>query len=250
MNSQVERAILFKKFHVKGDPLILYNIWDAGSAKSVQDVGVKAIATSSWSVANAHGYEDGEKLPFELALSNLKRIIDIAHLPVTIDIEGGYGKTPSEVQKTVIKVIEAGAVGINFEDQILEGEGLYDIEYQCARIKAIREVAKQAEIPIFINARTDIFLKSDRHNEKHLEEAQCRALAYAKAGADGFFTPGLINTSYILRLVECSPIPINIMILPDHPHQKKLSTLGVARISYGPEPYCKVIDALKAMQSS
>ncbi len=123
---------LFTNLHIKGDPLILFNIWDAGSAKALQEIGAKVIATGSWSVAAAHGYDDGEKLSFDVVLANLQRIIASVDLPVTIDLEGGYGQSPVQVQETVTKVIEAGAVGINFEDQIIDDEGLYSIEDQCA----------------------------------------------------------------------------------------------------------------------
>src|SRR5271156_1142698 len=120
MISQIERANLLNNLHVKGDPLILFNIWDAGSAQAIQETGAKVIATGSWSVAAAHGYDDGEKLPFDLVLANIQRIIASIDIPVTIDIEGGYGKSPTEVKDNVIKIIEAGAVGINFEDQIVD----------------------------------------------------------------------------------------------------------------------------------
>lgn len=112
MKNQVERALEFNNLHTKNDPLILFNIWDAGSAQALQEIGAKAIATGSWSVAAAHGYEDGEKLPLDLAIANLKRIIAKVNLPVTIDIEGGYGRAPMEVEETIKKVIEAGAVGV------------------------------------------------------------------------------------------------------------------------------------------
>jgi 2-methylisocitrate lyase-like PEP mutase family enzyme len=247
MTTQIERAILLKNLHIKGDPLILFNIWDAGSAKAIQEIGAKVIATGSWSVAAAHGYEDGEKMSFDLALANLKRIIASVDLPVTIDLEGGYGQNPAEVQEIVIKVIEAGAAGINFEDQIVGGEELYSIEDQCMRIKAVREAAEQASIPIFINARTDIFLKAARanHNDSHLEEAIRRACAYAESGASGFFAPGLSDPVQIEKLCERSPLPVNIMVLPYTPTSKQLAQLGVARISYGPGPYRHVIDVLK-----
>lgn len=247
MNIQVERAHFLKNLHVKGAPLILFNVWDAGSAKALQVSGAKVIATSSWAVAAAHGFDDGEKLPFDLALSNLKQIIASVDIPVTIDLEGGYGKSPSEVQKMVTMVIEAGAVGINFEDQIIGGKELYSIEEQCARIKAIYETANNTSIPLFINTRTDIFLKTDplTHNDSHLKEAISRAKAYAQVGANGFFVPGLRNSKYIEQLCEFSPLPVNIMVLPDTPSPKKLSELGVARISFGPNPYIQVINDLK-----
>jgi 2-methylisocitrate lyase-like PEP mutase family enzyme len=247
MTTQLERANLLKNLHTKGNPLILYNIWDAGSAKAVQEIGAKVIATGSWSVAAAHGYDDGEKLSFDLVLANVQRIIASVNIPVTIDLEGGYGQSPTEVQEIVKKIINAGVVGINFEDQIVGGQGLYSIEDQCARIKAIREAANHASIPIFINARTDIFLKEDtaNYNNNLLEEAINRAFAYAESGASGFFAPGLRDAKYIEKLCERVPIPVNIMIMSDTPSLKQLAKLGVARISYGPHPYCQMMDFLK-----
>lgn len=247
MKTQIERASLFKNLHIKGDPLILFNIWDAGSAQALQEIGAKAIATGSWSVAAAHGFDDGERLSFELALANVTRIISAVNLPVTFDLEGGYGESPSEVQGSVAKVIAAGAVGINFEDQIVEGNDLYSIEDQSARIRAIREAAERAGIPLFINARTDIFLKADpaSHNDNHLEEAISRASAYAESGASGFFAPGLGDAGRIAKLCERSTIPVNIMMLPDIPSPKQLAELGVARVSYGPIPYRLAMEALR-----
>ena len=245
--NQVERANQFKKLHVKGDPLILFNIWDAGSAKALQEVGAKAIATGSWSVAAGHGFEDGEKLPFEFPLENLKRIVSSVSLPVTIDLESGYGKKPNEVQSAAAQVIEAGAIGINFEDQIIDEDGLYSIQDQSARIQAIRETAEKKSVPLFINARTDIFLKAPlvEHSEKHLDEAIKRTSAYAKSGASGLFAPGLANPQFIEKLCELSALPVNIIMFPKVPSSKELAKLGVARISYGPIPYRQVIEDLK-----
>jgi 2-methylisocitrate lyase-like PEP mutase family enzyme len=247
MMTQIKHANLLKSLHIKGNPLILFNIWDAGSAQAIQEIGAKAIATGSWSVAASHGYGDGEKLSFDLALANLKRIIASVNLPVTIDLEGGYGISPTEVQQTVTKVIEAGAAGLNFEDQIVGRKELYSIEEQCARIKAIHQTAEDMSIPIFINARTDIFFKIDpvNHNENHIEDALRRASAYTNSGASGFFTPGLKNSKLIEKLCRLSPIPINIMVMSDGPTSKKLAELGVARISYGPQPYRLAINSLK-----
>lgn len=247
MTNQTERAHQLKDFHIKGEPLILFNVWDAGSARAIQEIGAKAIATGSWSVAAAQGYADGQEIPFDLALTNLKRIVACVDLPVTIDLEGGYGDSPDELRESVTAVIEAGAVGINFEDQIVGGTGLYSMEGQRARIEAIREAADRTPISLFINARTDIFLKADpaSHAEEHLEEAIRRATAYAEAGASGFFAPGLRNAKYIERLCETSPLPVNILVMPDVPSSKQLAALGVARISYGSGPYRLVIEALK-----
>lgn len=166
---------------------------------------------------------------------------------MTFDLEGGYGQSPEEVKRAIKKVIEAGAVGVNFEDQVIDGKELYSIEDQCARIKAIRHEAERVSIPVFINARTDIFLKSDsiNHNDDLLEEALKRAFAYAEAGANGFFVPGLKNITYIEKLCKLLPMPLNIMVLSDTSPLKKLAELGVSHISYGPGPYSQAMEVLK-----
>ena len=248
LSVQIERAHLLKTLHVKGDPLIVFNIWDAGSAKVVQEIGAKVIATGSWSVAAAHGYDDREKLTLDLALANLRRIVGSVRLPVTLDFEAGYGKTPAEVQANVARVMEAGAVGVNFEDQVIGGDGLFSIEDQCERIHAIRKAADNAKIPIFLNARTDVFLKNkvENHNDEHLEEALKRAFAFAESGASGFFVPGLRNAQYIEEICRRSPLPVNLLVMSGTPSPGQLAKLGVARISYGPAPYRVLMDALKA----
>jgi len=250
MINQFDQARLLQDLHIKGDPLVLINIWDAGSAQVVKGIGAKAIATGSWSVAAAHGCEDGEKLPLDLVLANLKRITDSVALPVTVDIEGGYGQSPAQVKDTILQVIECGAVGINMEDQAVNGVGLYSTEDQCLRIAAARAAAEQLSIPLFINARTDIFLQAepDRHNSFLVDAAISRSYAYGEAGANGFFVPGLSDARHIETLCRLSPIPVNIMVTPNTPRQ--LAELGVARISYGPSPYQQAMDTLTAVGRS
>lgn len=246
MSMQKKYAATLRDLHVKGDPVIIFNIWDAGSARALQEIGARVIGTGSWSVAAAHGCDDEEALPLELALANLRRIVASVELPVSIDIEGGYGRTPEEVGATAAQVIEAGAVGINFEDQVVGGEGLYSLPEQCARISAIRKVADAVALPLFINARTDLFLKAEPADHgDHFEEAVRRAAAYAEAGASGFFAPGLADPKRIGKLCELSPIPVNIMVLADTPSSKEMGALGVARISFGPGPYRQAMEALK-----
>ena len=247
MVTQKDKADAFRNLHVKGSPVILFNIWDAGSARTIEQAGAKAIATGSWAVAAANGFEDGEKIPFEVALKNLERIVATVALPVTLDLEGGYATDLSELKENIRKVIAAGAVGINFEDQIVGGDGLYAIQDQSARIEAVREASEEASIPLFINARTDVFLKTypREHDEVDLEEAVERAKAYAEAGASGLFAPGLRDQELIKELCERSPIPVNIMVLPDTPPTKVLAQQGVARISYGAGPYRQITGALK-----
>lgn len=244
MTTQIERAQIFKSLHIKGDPLILFNIWDAGSAKAVQEAGAKALATGSWSVAAANGYPDGEAVPLELVVANLQRIVASVELPVSIDFEGGYGVSPDEVGAAVRLVMEAGAIGINFEDQIVGGQGLYPVEVQAARIRGIRHAADQMGVPLFINARTDIFLKN-AETDALLDDAIARAKVYAEAGGDGFFAPGLAEAGRIEKLCAASPLPVNIMFLPHAPAPQRMAELGVARISYGPRPYRQMMEALK-----
>jgi 2-methylisocitrate lyase-like PEP mutase family enzyme len=247
MITQREKADIFRDLHVKGNPLILFNVWDAGSAKAIEEAGAKAIATGSWSVAAANGFGDGEKLPLDFALANLERIVANVNAPVTIDFEGGYTRDNAELKENIQKVIAAGAIGINFEDRIIGGKELYTIEEQCTRIDAIRTASEQAAIPLFINARTDVFLQTypAKHDEAQLDESIRRAAAYASAGASGLFAPGLRDTEFIQKLCELSPLPVNIMVLPDTPSTVELAKLGVARISYGPAPYRQVMEALK-----
>ncbi len=246
MANQNSYAQRFNGLHVKGKPLTLFNVWDVGSAKAVADSGAEALATGSWSVAAAHGFSDGENLPLKLLLENLERIVAGVDLLVSCDIESGYGSQPAMVAETIAQVIAAGAVGVNLEDQIIGGEGLYSVEDQHERIRAAREAAEYAGVRLFINARTDIFLKRDTadYNREALEEALSRAEAYADAGANGFFVPGLTDTRSIEMLCDRSPLPINIMVLPTTLSPTQLADLGVARISYGPSPYRRAMETL------
>lgn len=214
MISQIDKANTFKKLHVQGNPIILYNIWDAGSAKTIEEAGAKAIATGSWSVAAAHGYADGEKIPLALVLSNLQQIVANTTLPVSLDFESGYGINAAQVAKNVAKIIDMGAVGINIEDRVAHENKFYSIEEQSERIKAIREMSDQKAIPLFINARTDLFFKAAVHeqNDQLVKEVIKRCHAYYEAGADGFFPIGLKNHEHIKHVCVNSPIPVNIVL--------------------------------------
>ncbi len=242
MSQQADHAKTFKALHVKGDPVILYNCWDAGSASAIASAGAKAIATGSWPVAAAHGFADGENIPLELMAENVRRIVATVDLPVSSDIESGYGSDPATVANTVKQVVEAGAIGFNFEDQIVGGSDLYATDEQASRISAARKAADSKVAGIFINARTDIFLKAkpDTHSDAMLDEAIARANAYENAGADGFFAPGLADETLIKRLCDAVSLPVNIIALPHVPENRILASLGVARVSYGPVPYRKM----------
>ncbi len=248
MTDQIERARIFHTLHVKGDPVVLFNVWDPGTAQIVAKAGAKAIATGSWPVAAAFGYADGETIPFDVALDNFRRIVAATDLPATMDLEGGYGVEPEIVAKTVTRAIEAGAVGFNFEDQVVGGSGLHDIAVQTKRIEAAAAAVKASGVPAYVNARTDVFLKAkpDEHNETLLDQAIARANAYEKAGANGFFAPGLGNEALIEKLCKATNLPVNIIALAHVPPKKRLAELGVARISYGPVPYRKMAIWLEA----
>ncbi len=257
MTNQTTRAESFAALHKKGDPVILYNIWDAGSAAAVRDAGAKALATGSAPVAMAQGYSDGQNVPFDMALENARRIVDAVDIPVSMDIEGGYADDALGIAANVQRALETGVIGFNFEDQIVGTKDLYDIEIQAARVAAMREGCDAAGIPAFINARTDIFLKAhpDTHDEAKLEDAMARAKAYADAGASGFFAPGLKDEGLIARLCDSTDLPVNIIALPGTPDTPKLAELGVARVSYGPVPYREMLawlqdKARQALQAS
>lgn len=243
---QAEKAARFADLHQKGNPLVLYNIWDAGGAKALADQGASAVATGSWSVAAAQGYDDGEAIPMGFVLSIVERICATVDVPLTVDFEGGYAPSPTEVAENVRNVIRAGAVGINFEDRIVKGEGLHPIPTQAARIRAIKAAADEEGVPLYLNARTDMFLGTDpATHEYSLTEALEREAAYAEAGADCFFVPGLTETALIARVVETARLPINVMMMGDLSAIKGVAALGVSRASYGPRPFLQHLANLK-----
>ncbi|HZX26597.1 MAG TPA: isocitrate lyase/phosphoenolpyruvate mutase family protein [Telluria sp.] len=245
MHDQILNAHVFRALHAPGDPLILFNCWDAGSAKAVAAGGARAIATSSWAVAAANGFADGEKLPRELAIANLERIVRAVALPVTVDLERGYGSTPDAVADTVTQAIRAGAVGCNLEDGA-EGGGLRPAADQARRLRAARDAAERFGLPFYLNARTDAFLQAAPadHTPALLEATLERAQLYATHGADCLFVPGLADAALIERLVRASPLPVNLMAAAGTPPLATLRALGVARLSYGASPYIQALRGL------
>lgn len=239
MTSQQERNATFRALHRKGTPVILFNIWDPGSARTVAGAGAKALATGSAPVAAAHGFADGEKIPFALMLDNLARIIGATDLPVTCDLEAGFGADEAALARSVAAVAGAGASGFNLEDQIIGTSGLRPVAEQAARVRAARKAADGVAGGMFLNARTDIFLKAPaaEHDAAMVDAAAERARAYAGAGADGFFAPGLADPALIGRLCAAVELPVNIIALANVPPAPVLAGLGVGRISYGPVPY-------------
>jgi 2-methylisocitrate lyase-like PEP mutase family enzyme len=240
--NQVEKAKRFAELHVAGTPLLLYNAWDAGSAKAILEAGAKAIATSSWSVAAAQGYGDGEAIPMGFAEQIVERITATVDIPVTVDFEGGYSEDDGELAANIARLLDLGVIGINFEDRIVKGSGLYSVDRQARRIAAIRKAAERKGVDLFINARTDVFFE---HGDDAVGEALDRAKAYAAAGASGFFVPGLVNDALIGRVAEAVTLPVNVMVMDGVPSNGRLCELGVARISYGPIPYVRAMIGLR-----
>jgi 2-methylisocitrate lyase-like PEP mutase family enzyme len=249
MTTQQHKAENFRALHQAGRPLILFNIWDAGSAKAVAEAGAPALATGSWSVAAANGFADGELMPLEFALANLRRIVAASELPVTFDLESGYGNSAQDVGRSVAAAIDAGAIGCNLEDSFPTDGSLRPAAEQASRLAAARATAERSGIAFFINARTDVFFQRppQDHDEGMVAQALERARAYADAGADGLFVPGLADEKLIAALVRAAPLPVNIMAGPATPSFAVLAAAGVARISHGPGPY---LSAMKAVRTA
>ena len=243
--TQADRAQTFVSLHQPGTPLVLYNCWDAGSGVAIAKGGAPALATGSWSVAAAQGYADGETLPLDSLLQIATRITETCDVPVSLDFEGGYAVAPDTLRKNISGVLAAGIIGINFEDRVVQGEGLHDIAMQSTRIAAIRTEADAQDIPFFINARTDLFLQSDPSDHgKHVDDAITRGKAYAEAGASGYFVPGLSDPEMIRTICGAVPLPVNAMCLDVTADVGPLAALGVSRISFGPTPYRAAMTAL------
>ena len=233
----------FAKLHVAGDPLVLFNAWDAGSAEAVAKSGAKAIASGSASVSMANGFGDGQEVPLELALANAARIVRAVDLPVTIDFEGGYADDSAGLSANGRRLAETGAIGCNFEDQVVGTDRLYAIADQAARIAALRDGVGR---DFFINARTDLFLKAkpEAHDSALADEAIERGKAYAEAGVNGYFIPGLGNLELVERICRAVPVPVNAMHLPGGPSRAAWANAGIARVSHGPFPYMAMQDWL------
>ena len=234
----------FAALHIPGDPVVLYNVWDVGSALAVVAGGAKALATGSHPVASANGFPDGETVPIEFALANAKRIVDAVDVPLSVDFEGAYSIDPGTGAANVTRLMATGAVGCNFEDQVIGGEGLHDLDLQCRRIAAIRVAVGDA---FFINARTDLFLKvkPDAHDAALVDEAIERGKAFADSGASGFFIPRLGDLRLVERVVKAVPLPVNAIAYPNAPSKAEWASAGVARISHGPFPHAALMKMLE-----
>ena len=233
---QKRLAETFRNMHRGPRLLLLPNAWDAMSARIFEAADFDAIGTTSAGLAWALGFPDGEKAPWNEVVAATQRITRAVRVPVTADIEGGYGETPDEVARSVADMIRAGAVGINLEDGTHAQVPIRGIEDAAARIRAAREAATQEGVPLVINARIDLYLKHIGDDETRFAETVRRSKAYLAAGADCIFPFGLTDLEAIAGLVKALKAPVNIVGRPGMPDVSRLQRLGVARVSTASVP--------------
>jgi 2-methylisocitrate lyase-like PEP mutase family enzyme len=245
--SQKAKAEQFKKLHHGSAILCLPNIWDPLGAALLESLGYPAVATASASIAWTNGYHDGEQIPFNDVLLRLKKISASISVPLTADVESGYADSDATLEANIEKLISTGIVGINLEDYNKHGDALYSLEEQCKRIGIVRKVAEAMEVPLFINARTDVYLRGKGFVSglERLNETLKRGKAYLDAGADGLFPPGMKDQDELAKVVSSLRCPVNVIAHPGIPDLKTLQEIGVARLSLGPG-FLKI--AVKAMK--
>jgi len=236
--SQKEKAELFLKLHQDKEILVLLNSWDPGSSKLIEASGYKAIATTSMGIAASLGYPDCQAIPLIEMINAIKSIVNKVQIPVTVDIEAGYGENLDEICESMKKIIATGIVGINIEDSINLSPNLIDEAEFCERISAIRALSDSLGFHLVINARTDAFLTSSGSSKNQLSESIKRGNKYREAGADCIFIPPVWEKEIISILVNEITAPINIISNPKDgvglpPNKSELQNLGVARLSFG-----------------
>ncbi len=230
MTSRVEKADILLKLHQNGSTLLLPNAWDVASARVFEEAGFPVVATTSAGIAFSNGYPDGQHISRNEMLAHIKQMAMAVEIPLSADIESGYGSTPDDVVATIKGVIDAGAAGINLEDNNGLPNALYGVEAQENRLKAARDAAGSA---LVINARIDTFLHQVGAEANRLQETLLRAKVYLDAGADSIFVPGVVDRATIETLVRGISGPLNIMAGPGAPSAPELFKLGVTRVSVG-----------------
>jgi 2-methylisocitrate lyase-like PEP mutase family enzyme len=234
MSTQKHKAEDFRRMHQAPPILVLPNAWDVASARIFASVGASAIATSSAGVAFTLGYPDGQKIPRRLMIESIARIAASVDLPVTADVESGYGPGITDATETAQAVIDSGAIGLNFEDATNDPSSpLFPVEQQRKRLEAVRGTAERAGIPLVINARTDVFLAEVGEPSGRFAEAVRRLNAYRQSGADCLFIPGVTDKDTIQRLAREVAGPLNILVGPGAPPIPVLESMGVRRVSVG-----------------
>lgn len=245
---QKNLADTLRRLHHGPEILVLANCWDVASARVLEHAGAPAIATSSAGVAFSLGYPDGQRISREEMLAVVARIARAVKVPVTADVESGYGRRPEDAARTALAVLEAGAVGMNLEDSSDESDTtLVDISLAGEKIRAVREAADKAGVPLVINARTDVYLNEVGEPASRYDHALRRAFAFREAGADCIFLPGIKEPDVIARFVKDLKFPINILAGPGFPPVSELQSLGVARISLGSKPMLAGLGLLRRL---
>ena len=234
LEEQKAKAMAFRAMHRSGKILVLPNAWDVASARVFEEAGYGAMATTSAGVAFSLGHPDGQKVSREEMLARIGRIARAVKVPVTADVESGYGPRPEDAFRTAREVVEAGAVGMNLEDASEDAsKPLIELSLQLEKIRAVREAALKAGVLLVLNARTDVYLAEVGAVESRYDETLRRALAFRDAGADCIFVPGLRDAETIGRLVRDVKCPVNILVGPGWPTIAELEQLGVARVTVG-----------------
>jgi 2-methylisocitrate lyase-like PEP mutase family enzyme len=248
MSSQIDKAMQFRQLHRGPRALVLANVWDVASARIFEEAGFPALATTSAGIAFSLGYPDGQRISPEEMIARIGRIARAVKVPVSADIEAGYGSTPEDAAKTTRELIQTGAIGMNLEDASGDpGHPLLDLELAVEKIKAARKAAAQAGVPIVVNARTDVYLLPDAQAATGYYEAHRRLTAYRDAGADCVFAPGLKDPETIGRLVQDLQCPVNILAVAGSPSIPELEKLGVARVSLGSGPMRATLGLLRSL---
>jgi 2-methylisocitrate lyase-like PEP mutase family enzyme len=227
MTAKAETAALFHRLHEGPAPLLLPNAWDAGSARLMESLGAQAVATTSAGVAWTHGYPDGDVLPVRMLVSSIVAIARAIRVPLTVDVEGGYSDDPAAVEETVARIVEAGAVGVNIED------GGASPDLLCLKIERAKRAGQHFGVDLFVNARTDVYLRGLAPEGKRVAETLARARLYRNAGASGLFVPGLRDQAEIKAVAAEAGLPLNVMAWPGLPTASELAQLGVRRLSAG-----------------
>jgi 2-methylisocitrate lyase-like PEP mutase family enzyme len=245
---QKSLAETFRRLHHGQNILVLANCWDVASARVLESSGAPAIATSSAGVAYTLGYPDGQRISREEMLAVAGRIAKAVKVPVTADVESGYGARPEDAARTAQAVIQAGAVGMNLEDSTEESDtALIEVSLAVEKIRAVREAGSKAGVPLVINARTDVYLNQVGAPESRYDHALRRAAAFRDAGADCIFLPGVREAELIARFVNDLKFPINILAGPGFPTISELQRLGVARVSLGSKPMLAGLGLLRRL---
>ncbi|MCM3530244.1 isocitrate lyase/phosphoenolpyruvate mutase family protein [Cytobacillus oceanisediminis] len=242
------KAKTFHRLHQQSSTFVLPNAWDVISAKMFEECGFKAIGTTSAGIAASLGYLDGQSIPLNKMVETIENIAKSVNVPVSADIEAGYGQTVEEVLETVKAVAAAGAIGINLEDGTGDpNRPIFDITSQVEKITAIKELSESRNMPLFINARTDLYWLNIGDSSTRLQEAIKRAKAYQDAGADCIFIPGLTDRKIIKKIREEVSCPINLLVDPDMPSLSELSDIGIERLSCGSVPFRATLTFLRTI---